>query len=183
MSNDRGTGGFLHPERIVGYFEIRPGMIVADFGAGGGYFSIPLARLVGEHGKVYSIDVQKPALDLIRSKAEIEHLRNIETVWADLELAQGSRLASSSCDLVVVSNILFQVQNKAAVISESSRVLKSGGRLVILEWDEMPFSGGPPQDLRVSKSLAKRLAAEGGFQIGKEFEAGSHHYGLMFVKP
>mgnify|MGYP001592971675 FL=1 len=177
-----GTGGFLHPERTMGRLGIRPGMIVADFGAGTGYFSLPAARLVGESGKVYAIDVQKQAVDLVRSKANLEHLQNVETVWADLERPSGSHLPDASVDLVIVANILFQADAKAEVLAEARRIAKSGGRLAVLEWDQTPFPAGPPAAMCISKPLARRLAEEAGFQLEKEFEAGTHHYGLLFVK-
>ena len=106
----RGTGGFLHPERTLAELEIRPGMVVADFGCGGGYFSIPAARLVGEGGKVFAVDVQKQAVDHVRSRANLDHLLNVETVWADLETPKGSRLHDAAADLVIIANILFQAE-------------------------------------------------------------------------
>lgn len=181
-TSSSGTAGFLHPERILRYLDIRPGMNVADFGAGAGHFSIPAARLVGENGKVYAIDIQKSSLDFIKSKANLEHLLRVETVWADLELPKGSRLLDNAVDLVIIANILFQSEKKSEVMREAWRILRSGGRLAILEWDETPFPVGPPMMLRVQKSSAKRLAEEAGFALEKEFEAGSHHYGLLFKK-
>lgn len=176
-------GGFLHPERTVERLGIRPGMIVADFGAGSGYFAIPAARRAGEGGRVYAIDIQKQATDLIRSRASLEHLLNVETIWADLERPSGSHLPDNAVDLVIVANILFQAEAKSAVLGEAKRVLRAGGALAILEWDETPFPAGPAPALRVPKALAKRLAEAVGFRLDKEFDAGSHHYGLVFVKP
>lgn len=178
-----GTGGFLHPERILGRLDVRPGMVVADFGAGAGHYSLPLARAVGEPGKVYAIDIQRSSLDLIRSRAELEHRLNIETIWADLERPSGSRLAEACCDLVLISNILFQAEAKSALLAEARRVLKPGGKLAIIEWDEAPFAVGPPAESKVPKALARRLALDQGFEADREFEAGSHHYGLLFQKP
>lgn len=177
-----GTGGFLQPERIVARLDIRPGMVVADFGAGSGYFSIPAARKVGENGKVYAIDIQPHAVDLIRSKANLEHLRNIETIWADLERPQGSHLPDNAVDFVIVANILFQAEAKSEVFKEARRVLRTGGYLAVLEWDETPFPAGPPMTLRTPKAGVKRMAEEAGFELEKEFDAGSHHYGLLFKK-
>ncbi len=178
-----GPGGFLHPERIVKSLEVRPGWSVADFGAGAGYYTLPLARAVGESGRVYAIDIQRSSLDLIRSRANLEHRLNIETIWADLEAPSGSRLPAGSCDLVVISNILFQAESKPAILAEAKRVLKPGGALAVIEWDETPLAIGPPAERKVPKSLARRLSLEAGFSLEREFEAGSHHYGLLFKKP
>ena len=175
-------GGFLHPERIVSYFGLKSGMSVADFGAGHGHFTIPMARLVGQEGKIYALDIQKNTLEVVRAKAKLEHLLNIETIWADIELPQGSKLPDASLDLVLAANIMFQAEVKDAIINEAKRVLKSGGKLALIEWDETPFPGGPSNDLKFSKEMAKKLAGSVGFEIDREFEAGSHHYGLVFRK-
>lgn len=172
----------MHPERVVSHLEVQKGMVVADFGAGAGFYTIPLARLVGEIGKVYAIDIQKTSLDLIKSKAQLERLLNVETVWADLELSEGSRLPVGSVDVVIVSNILFQVEKKLEVLQEAYRVLKPRGRIAVVEWDETPFPGGPPVEYRVSKRLVQSLLAKTGFGLDREFEAGSHHYGLLYRK-
>jgi len=154
---------------------------VADFGAGHGYFTIPLARIVGNEGRVYAIDVQKAALDIIRSKAKLEHLFNVEPVWADLDRAGGSRLKDKSVDFVLVSNIIFQTEKKDEVLREAERVLRDGGRLAIVEW-EPSAPWGPPTDFRVKKETARNLAVQAGFEFDREFEAGEYHYGLLFKK-
>lgn len=177
-----GTGGFLHPERTLAALDIRPGMTVADFGAGGGYFSIPAARMVGEGGKIYAIDVQKQAINLVKSRANLEHLLQVDTIWADLELPNGSHLPDQSADVVLIANILFQAEKKDAILREAWRVLRSGGALAILEWDATPFPAGPPPESRVPKESARSLAAAAGFTFEREFEAGDHHYGLLLKK-
>lgn len=177
-----GTSGFLHPERIVSRLDLRPGMIVADFGCGSGHFSIPAARAVGETGRVFAIDIQKHAIELMKSRGNLEHLLHIEPIWADLESPDGSRLAASSVDFTIISNILFQAEKKREVLAEAMRILKPGGRLAILEWDDTPFPAGPPPKLRIPKRTSQTLAESVGFLIEKEFDCGSHHYGLLFKK-
>ncbi|MBI2055700.1 MAG: methyltransferase domain-containing protein [Candidatus Sungbacteria bacterium] len=176
------SGDFLHPERILNYLDIRPGMVVADFGAGSGHFTIAAARKVGESGKVYALDIQKQVLDLIKSRANLEHLLQIETVWADLERERGSRLDESSVDFVITANILFQAEKKKEIIEEARRVLKPGGALALIEWDDTPFPAGPAAALRLPKRVSKTMAENSGFELEKEFAAGSHHYGLLFKK-
>lgn len=178
-----GSGGFMQPERVArSFFDLRPGMIVADFGAGAGYFTIPIARIIGDNGKVYAIDIQKNALDSIKARAGLEHLLQVEPVWADLELPNGSHLPPSAVDFVVVANILFQVEKKREIFLEAARALRSGGCLAVLEWNESPFPAGPALVLRIPKAEARRLAESAGFSLVREFDAGDHHYGLLFKK-
>lgn len=177
-----GTGGFLHPERIVERFGLRPGMIVADFGCGAGYFTVPAARIVGDAGKVWVIDIQKSALELVKNRAALERLLNVEPIWADLELPSGSHLPNDAADFVIIANILFQAERKREVLREAWRVLRTGGGAVILEWDETPFPAGPPLVLRVPRQTALKLAEEAGFTLEEEFGAGNHHYGLLLKK-
>lgn len=181
-SSSSGTSGFLNPDHIISRLNILPGMGVADFGCGSGHYTIPAARRVGDSGRVYAIDIQKQNIELVTSRINLEHLLQIEPVWADLEAPQGSRLEPSSVDYVIIANILFQVEKKREILAEAERILKPGGALAILEWDETPFPAGPPQERRMSKRTVQSLTESAGFSIEKEFDAGSHHYGLLFKK-
>jgi len=182
-------GGFLEPERIVKLFGLKSGDHVADFGAGHGYFTMALARSVGNEGKVWAIDIQKPVLDIIRSRAKTEHLLNIEYVWADLEEPGRSGLAERFMDFVVIGNILFQAGRRDIVLREAWRVLREGGRLAMIEWGQdlnpeiSRYGVGPPRELRIKKEDGRALAIQAGFEFDREFAAGPHHYGLLFKKP
>lgn len=173
---------FLEPERIVQYFGLEPGDHIADFGAGHGYFTIPMARVAGGDGKVYAIDIQKSVLEVIKARAKLEHLLNIETIWADLDLPRGSKLKDDFLEFVLIANILFQSEQKETLFGEVYRVLRPKGRFALIEWDETPAPLGPPLQLRVKKEVVKQFASQAGLLFDREFEAGSHHYGLLFVK-
>lgn len=178
-----GTGGFLEPEHIVRYFDLKSGDHVADFGAGHGYFTIPSAKTVGGDGKVYAIDIQKDVLEIVRAKAKLEHLLNIEFIWGDIEHPRGSHLKDQFIDAVIMANVLFQIEDKTAALREAFRVLRQGGRLMLIEWSQENASPlGPPKTMRVSKEDAKKIAADAGFTFDHEFQNGSHHYGLLFQK-
>ncbi len=181
------NGGFLKPERVVQSLAIGKGDYIADFGAGHGYFTIPFARAVGGDGKVYAIDIQRSVLDIVRSRARQEHLLNIEYIRADLDRAGGSRLKDKFLDVVFIANILFQAPQKVAFMQEAYRVLRQGGRLIVIEWntgaDGVPGSRiGPDDGARVKKDDVRARASEAGFEMDREFAAGSGHYGLVFVK-
>lgn len=176
------SGGFLDPEKIVNLFGIEKGDHIADFGAGHGYYTIPLARLAGGDGKIYAIDIQRHVLDIIRTKAKLEHILNIETILADLEQDNGSKIKEQYCDFVVISNILFQADEKQNVVREAYRILRTGGKLAMIEWDANTGNFGPTRNLRVSRELARNLAIDAGFEFDREFAAGAFHYGLLFKK-
>jgi len=177
----KGSGGFLIPDNIIKEFGIKEGMRIADFGCGAGYFTIPIAKSVGENGVVYALDVLKTSLESVRSKAKIEGLLNIKTVWANLEISGGSKLKDESSDIVSLANILFQSPKKADIIEEAKRILKKKGKMIIIEWQEdQPL--GPPKKLIVSKNLVQELVKKQGFKLEKEFSAGKHHWGMVFVK-
>lgn len=180
----KATAEFLDPSRIVRHFDLEKGDHVADFGAGHGYFTIPIARAVGGEGKVYAIDIQKSVLAIIRAKARHEHLLNIETVWADLDQPGGSRLKDRFLDTVVIANILFQAEAKGVILQEAFRILREKGTLVLIEWDpDTPSPLGPPLEMRLRKEHAKSLALQSGFAHVREFDAGAYHYGLLFRRP
>lgn len=177
-----GAGGFLDPGKIMSEFDIQEGMSIADFGCGTGYFTILLGQKVGKDGKVYALDVQEPPLDSVRAKAKAAGLENIETVRANLEVLGGSRLPDNSQDMVLLANILFQSTKKAEIISESARVMKAGGRLIVIDWKRSAGGFGPPDELRTEQADMRALAPENIFSFQKDIDAGSFHYGMMFQK-
>ena len=177
----RGTGGFLQPEEIVKQLDIKKGMIIADFGCGAGYFAIPLAKLVGDQGKVYALDILEQALESVRSQAKLQGLFNIETKHCNLELANGSGLDSNSIDLVLLANILFQSSKKDDIIKEAYRVLKPKGEIMVIDWKfNQPM--GPPPDLIVSQDSIKKMVNEAGLKFKKEIPVDKYHWGIIFAK-
>ncbi len=172
----------MDPQRIAGYFGILPGMKIADFGSGAGYFTIFLAKAVGESGMVTAIDVLDTALETLRAKAKAEGLRNIETARANLETPGGSGLDSDSQDIVLLANILFQSQKKAEIVTEAKRTLKPSGSLIVIDWRKGTNGFGPPDNLRTSPEEMRTLVVDKGFQAVGEIDAGDFHFGLIFRK-
>lgn len=171
---------FLNPEEILDGFKLNPSTVAAEFGCGSGGFAIPLAKRLGE-GLVYAIDIQESPLSALKSQALLENIINIKIIRADLEKPKGSTLTQDSLDLVFIPNVLFQVKDKSAIISEAERVLKNRGKLVIIDW--LPQAAQGPEKGRVSPEEVKKVTEDVGLKLEKEFEAGKYHYGLVFTKP
>ena len=174
----------LDPKKIVHFLGLKNGDYVADFGSGHGYFIIPLAKSVSPDGKVFAIDIQRQMLDITRAKSKLENLLNVECIWSDLENPQGSKLKDDFVDLVLLTNILHQSDQKENIIKEAYRILRANGRLAVIEWDvETPTdSFGPPHAMRIGKEAVINLCTGQSFLVAQEFDAGSHHYGILFVK-
>lgn len=177
----QGTGGFLNPEETIKQLNITTGMQVADFGCGAGYFVIPIAKTIGDQGKVYALDVLETALESVHSKAKIQGLFNIVTRRCNLEALNGSAIENNSVDLVLFANILFQSDNKLGIIKEGSRILKRGGELAIIDWREnQPM--GPSKDLIIPIDVIGTMMEKEGFKFKKEISTDKYHWGIIFTK-
>ncbi|MBI5742250.1 MAG: class I SAM-dependent methyltransferase [Candidatus Niyogibacteria bacterium] len=174
---------FLNPEQILIHLELTPGQTVADFGCGSGHYAILAAKRVGANGKVYAFDVIKEALEALRSRAELERLRNIETIRANVEQPGGSKLKDASAHAAILSNILFQAENKPGLLAEAKRILKPGGRALVIEWNQAKSIGGPALAARLTREEILRLFEATGMPLEKEFSAGDQHFGFIFRNP
>jgi ubiquinone/menaquinone biosynthesis C-methylase UbiE len=171
---------FTDPKLNLNQIDIQSGSKVADFGAGSGFYSLLSAVAVGDKGRVYAVDVQKDILGRIKKEAEQRGLSNVEVIWGDVEKKGGSHIKDSSLDLVIMSNILFQVKDKEAVLNEAKRVLKKGGRVLVVDWSQSMAGIGPSPNLLFPEFEAKNLFEKNGFILERRVSAGSHHYGLVF---
>lgn len=173
---------FSDPHKNLEQFELLPGMTVADLGSGSGFYTISAGKFVGDTGKVYSVDVQKDLLERTKNIATREHLHNIDIVWGDIEKMGGTKLRDFSVDRVILANVLFQSENKSGIVDETKRILKSGGKLLVVDWTGSFGGTGPaPQDV-VTIPTIKKLFETAGFIFERNISAGEHHFGLIFKK-
>ena len=162
--------------------QLEHGMKIADLGSGSGFYSLEAARVVGDGGKVYAIDVQKDLLAKLKNAANASHLPNVEVIPGDLEKVGGARLADGSVDVAIAANILFQIAEKEAFLREAKRIIKTGGKLAVVDWSDSFGGIGPMADHVIKEDEARELAVKEGFTFERDFKAGAHHYGLIFKK-
>lgn len=168
---------FLNPSKVLDMIELKKSFVASDFGSGSGGWVIPLAKRL-EEGKVYAIDILEEPLSALKGRAKLEKILNIEIVRSDVE--KTSKLFNESCDLVLMTNLLFEVEDKKKVMEEGKKVLKRGGKILVVDWKkEAPF--GPKE--KISAEGVKKVAKDLNLKLEKEFEAGVYHFGLIFEKP
>lgn len=173
---------FSDPKKNIKQFGLYEGQIVADLGAGTGAYSVAAGKEVGESGRVYAVEVQKELLANIKDNARREGVFNIEVIWGDIERSGKTKIRDGIVDAVIVSNVLFQVEDKAGFIDEIKRILKPGGRVLVVDWEDSFNGTGPSQDSVFSYDEARRLFEDNGFSFSKNISAGDHHYGFVVLK-
>ena len=173
---------FANPEGNVEQLGQIDGMKIADFGAGVGAYTIPLAKKVGDFGRVYAIEVQKDLLPKIQNTALGENLTNVEVLWGDIERLGATKLADKTIDIVIVANTFFAVEDKAGLVNEASRILVPKGKILFVDWKDSYGGLGPQPEMIVSPADARRYFENAGFTLEKSIQTGDQHYGFIMVK-
>ena len=159
------------------------GMNIGDLGCGNlGYFALASAKKVGKNGIVYAVDILKSALQSVENRIQQEGLDNIKTIWSNLEIYGATKIQEASLDIAFIHNVLFHAQEGDSMLREAARLLKNGGKLMIIDWRRVISPFGPPLDDRPLPETIKKLASGVGLQPVEEFSAGPYHFGLIFIK-
>ncbi len=171
---------FIDPKTTIQQMELREGMKVGDFGAGSGHYTLAASRIIGTDGIVYAIDVQEDVLKHIDYLAKQDNLNNIKTIWCNFEKKFGTKLRENILDAVILSNVLFQIEDRYSAIEEIKRTLKPGGVLLVVEWSGSYGGIGPAPESVITQKEAEEIFTNAGFSKVKDTTQGKHHYGIVF---
>ena len=169
---------FTDPVKNLKTLGLRENDIVADLGAGTGYYSVAAGALV-PRGKVYAVELQKDFLDKIKYKIKEAHLNNVECLWGNVEKLGGTKIGDNIADAVIISNVLFQIEDKENFIEEVKRILKIQGKVLLIDWSLTSVMRGLAI---VPKDKAREMFEKKGFAWVRDIDAGSHHYGMILRK-
>lgn len=173
----------LDANLILDRAKLEEGMYVADLGCGGtGHFVFPAAKMVGAKGRAFAVDIMKPALEAVERRKKLENHDNLQVVWSDIEKFNATKIESSSLDLVMLINTLYQSNKRAEVLREAIRMLKKDGRLLVVEWKNITLPFGPPASERVKLDLLEKAAKKLGLKEEEQFFVGPYHYAIIFSK-
>jgi ubiquinone/menaquinone biosynthesis C-methylase UbiE len=119
------------PAKLIKALGLRPGMVVADVGAGSGYHTFRMAPLVGPKGKVLAVDIQKEMLDIIRWRVNKYKVRNVEPVRGT---EKDPKLPAGGVDLILMVDVYHEFSYPYEMTEAMVKALKPGGRLVFVEF-------------------------------------------------
>jgi ubiquinone/menaquinone biosynthesis C-methylase UbiE len=173
---------FVDPQTVISHFHLHEGDIIADFGAGSGFYVELLARAVGSKGRLYACDIQKEFIEkmgiLIRKKG----IGWVHPTWCDLEEEGGVKIPNETLDCGIMINTLFQITDRRTALSEVFRTIRHGGKFILVDWSDSFAGLGPaPRDV-LTELDARALCENFGCVYERSFDAGDHHYGMTFRK-
>ena len=168
-----------NPAEIVAAVGIARGARVAEIGCGTGWFTFEIEAAIRPRGMVYALDKLPAMLQILETKR-----RNYERV---LTLPCGENefeLDSGEVDVVFHANVLHETQEPEKHLREAYRVLKNGGRMIVIEWNwaDEESQPGPPNTIRLEPQTTRELLENAGFEVTETADVGPYHYIVQAVK-
>lgn len=170
--NDPKRDAWQMPHEVVMALELKPGEVVADIGAGGGYFTRRFAR---HAGKVYAVDIDEKLLKAAREAAP----ENVETILA---APDDPRLPERSVDTIFFCDVLHHIEHRPAYYPKLARALRPGGRIVIVDFYKKALPVGPPEKMKLSESEVTAELKAAGFRQSRSLDFLPYQYFLVFQR-
>jgi ubiquinone/menaquinone biosynthesis C-methylase UbiE len=162
---------------------LKPGISVVDLGSGPGDYSIPIANIIGNEGRVYAVDLWEGCIEFLRSEIERLGIVNIEPILADM--SKRLPFEGESIDVCLMATILHDLkenQSHDAALSEVKRFLKKGGIFAVIEFTKRDGPPGPPASIRLSPEETARLVEPHGFTRKGLYDLGPCTYLMIFSR-
>jgi ubiquinone/menaquinone biosynthesis C-methylase UbiE len=172
---------FVNPQQIVNELGLKSGYKVTDLGCGSGFYVVAVARAVGNTGRVAAVDVQDAKLVATKSITLQNGFHNVEVFKADLEKSFDA-VPLGQEDVVIVASVLHEVSDREAVLKNAYALLKSGGKLLAVDWKKEHSPFGPAMDKRIGQQELLQLLQKMGFLHIQDINADMYHYAMIFEK-
>ncbi len=167
------------PDAALDAIALAPGSIVADVGAGSGYMTVKMAKRVGPTGKVYANDIQPQMLNILRQRLDREKVPNVELVLGTMD---DPKLPANTIDLILMVDVYHEFAQPQPMLRKMKDALKTGGRLVLLEYRKEDPSIPIRPDHKMSVAEAKMELEAEGFTLAKVDERLPRQHILIFTK-
>nr|MCU0229384.1 methyltransferase domain-containing protein [Bryobacterales bacterium] len=164
----------------VKLLDLKPGMAVADIGAGSGYYTERLSKAVGPSGKVYATDVQIGMLRLLEIRKKQKQLDNVEVVRGGMEV---TGLASNSVDLALMVDVYHEFGKPVEMLADLMRAVRPGGRVVLVEYRKEDPEVPILEDHKMTeKQIIRELTASGFRHLKTHHQLPWQHL-VVFQRP
>jgi predicted methyltransferase len=167
------------PDQVMDALQVAEGSVVADVGAGGGWFTIRLARRVGPNGLVYAEDIQRLMIEAIQRRVQREGLSNVRTVPGTND---DPRLPPGAVDAVLIVDAFHEMDKPVLLLQNVGKALKPNGLVGIIDYREGGGGPGPDPEDRVAPSVIVEAAKAAGLRLVGEEHFLPYQYFLRFGK-
>jgi len=175
---DPGRDAYQKPHEVLAALALREGEVVADIGAGSGYFTVRFARAVGEKGRVYAVDISPDMIRHLNRRLRSEGLRNVVTVLSDPD---DPLLPDASVDRFVVVDTWHHIEDQARYLGLMRRMLRPGGQVVMIDFQKREMPIGPPLSMKIAREDLVREMKGAGWRLEREHSFLPYQYFLVFV--
>lgn len=172
----------LNARALLESVGVKLGNRVADFGVGRtAHLAFPAARMVGDDGIVYAVDIHPESLAMVDGYRKLHAQNNLETVWGDIERVGGVAIPARTLDVIFLVNTLWQARNHSAIAAEAYRLIRPGGRLVVVDWHaNVRHPVAPSHHLRVPEHAVDAAFAGSGWRSSADLVPSPWHFGRVY---
>ncbi len=169
---------YQKPREVLAALKIKPGEVIADIGAGSGYFTFRLAQHVGKQGKVYAVDVSPDMILHLNRRIRDLKAANVVTVLADPD---DPLLPEGSVNRFFFSDSWHHIENQSKYLALMKKLLKPGGEIVMIDFQKKELPFGPPMQMKIAREDLVKQMESNGFRLTKEYTFLPYQYFLEFV--
>jgi predicted methyltransferase len=174
--DDPTRDAYQKPHEVMQALAVREGEIVADIGAGSGYFAMRLAHHVGASGRVYAVDVSADMVRHLHARVRDAGALNVSPILA----MPDDPLVPQPVDRFLIVNVWHHIENQAGYLARMKKLLKPGGQVVMIDFQKRELPVGPPVGMKIAREdLLKQMEAN-GFRLVTEHTFLPHQYFLIF---
>ena len=178
MLDDPKRDAYQKPHEVLTALAIEPGEVIADIGAGSGYFTFRLAHRVGDKGRVYAVDISPDMIRHLNRRIRELKAMNVTAILAD---ADDPLLADASIDRFFFSDSWHHIENQSKYLSLIKKMLKPGGELIMIDFHKKELPVGPPMQMKIAREDLIRQMESNGFRLTKEHTFLPYQYFLVFA--
>jgi ubiquinone/menaquinone biosynthesis C-methylase UbiE len=174
-----GRASWQRPDEVIRALALAQGAVVAEIGAGTGYFTARFARAVGPAGRVLATDVQPEMICALEELAREEDLANVTVVRAGFD---DPSLPDACCDLVFLGNVYKELSGRGAYLRRLAPALRPKGRIAVVDFRPGAPGFGPPEEVRLPEAQVVAELAEAGFDLAESHGFLERQYFLVFAR-
>jgi ubiquinone/menaquinone biosynthesis C-methylase UbiE len=163
------------PHEVIQALKLKPDAVVADIGAGTGYFAVRFANMVPK-GRVFGVDTEPDMVKFLNARAKRENLGNLTAVAAD----PGNPRLPEKADLVILVDVYHHIDKREQYFRQLQQSLKSEGRVAVIDF-KMDSPEGPPPSARIAPDRVKKEMLSAGYALAQEHTFLPNQYFLIFA--